>query len=291
MEYAEQYALPVEGQLGTTFPRQNDFKEVFFLRWGKIRFDVQWGKELNVKVLLKINRGNQVAVPEQAVLDSGTRKQVFLVRGEGIFEPREVKVGAKIGAFYEVQEGIEAGDRVVTSGNFLIDSESKLMAAMDMMGSLGMGGIKMEQAQMGQMDMGGMPMGDTPPVKTTQMAKASGEKKAGGLTLAFSTEPASPRIGENLIRVTVKGEGSKPVLNAKVQLSYTRPMPGMMPATVPRRPTNGAVEPTVARSARASCILLCTFSIARMIDIVIQSFMFTLSMLSLIHISEPTRPY
>lgn len=187
-------------------------------------------------VLLKINRGNQVAVPEQAVMDSGTRKQVFLVRGEGIFEPREVKVGPKIGSFYEIQEGVEAGDRVVTSGNFLIDSESKLMAATDMMGSLGMGGIRMEQAQMGQMDMGGMPMGETQPEKSKQMAKALGEKKAGGLTLAFSTEPASPRIGENLIRVIVKGEGGKLVSNAKVQLTYTMPMPGMMPATVPMKP-------------------------------------------------------
>ncbi len=109
-----------------------------------------------------------------------------------------------------------------------------------------MGGIKMEQAKMGQMDMGGMPMGETQPEKTTQMAKASGDKKAGGLTLALSTEPASPRIGENLIRVTLKGEGGNLVVNATVQLTYTMPMPGMMPATVPMKPgKDGAYEAKV----------------------------------------------
>jgi membrane fusion protein, copper/silver efflux system len=202
--------------------------------------------EMYGDVLLKINRGKQVAVPEQAVMDSGTRKQVFLVRGEGLFEPREVKVGPKIGAFYEIQEGVEAGDRVVTSGNFLIDSESKLMAATDMMGSLGMGGIKMEQAQMGKMDMGGMPMGEAQPGATKPMAKGPSEKKVGSLTVALSTEPPSPRIGENLIRVIVKDAGGNPLANATMQLTYTMPMPGMMPATVPMKPgKDGAYEAKV----------------------------------------------
>lgn len=197
-------------------------------------------------VELTINRGIRLAVPEAAVLDSGTRQLVFLVRGEGLFEPRTVKLGPKIGGYYEIQEGLEAGDKVVTSGNFLIDSESKLMAATNMMGSLGMGGIKMEQAQMGQMEMGGMPMGGTQPEKTKDMAKTLGERKVGGVTLALSTEPASPRIGENLIRVIVKGEEGKPVTNATVQLTYTMPMPGMMPATVPMKPRmDGAYEAKV----------------------------------------------
>ena len=54
MEFAEQYATPIDGQLGTPFGRRNDFKELFYLRWGKIRFDVRWGAELNIKVLLKV---------------------------------------------------------------------------------------------------------------------------------------------------------------------------------------------------------------------------------------------
>ncbi len=55
-------------------------------------------------------------------------------------------------------EGLAEGERVVTSGTFLLDSESKLMASTNMMGALGMGGIKMEQAQMGEMEMPGMAM-------------------------------------------------------------------------------------------------------------------------------------
>ena len=236
---------PFYGRISYIYPYLNEQA-----RTAKVRLEIpnpglRLKPEMYGDVVLKINRGNQIAVPEQAVMDSGTRKLVFLVRGEGLFEPREVKVGPKIGSFYEIKEGVQAGDRVVTSGNFLIDSESKLMAATDMMGSLGMGGIRMEQAQMGKMDMGGM-SGESQPEKMKEMAKASGERKVGGLTLTFSTEPAAPRIGENLIRVIVKGEGGKPLPNANVQLTYTMPMPGMMPATVPMKPAkDGAYEAKV----------------------------------------------
>lgn len=112
--------------------------------------------EMYGTVQIKVHRGVQLALPESALLDSGVRQFVFVARGEGLFEPREVTVGPKIGSYYEVQEGVQPGDRVVTSGNFLIDSESKLMAATNMMGSLGMGGVKMEHARMGDMEMGGM---------------------------------------------------------------------------------------------------------------------------------------
>jgi Cu(I)/Ag(I) efflux system membrane fusion protein len=194
---------------------------------------------------IKVNRGTRLAVPEAAVLDSGTRQLVFLVRGEGLFEPRTVKLGPKIGGYYEIQEGLQVGDKVVTSGNFLIDSESKLMAATNMMGSLGMAGIKMEQAQMGQMDMGGMPMGETAE-KTKQTEKTSRERTAGGLTVMLLTEPATPRIGDNVIRLIVKDAGGKSVSNATVQLTYTMPMPGMMPATVPMKlGKDGAYEAKV----------------------------------------------
>ena len=48
MEFAEQYATPTDAQLGTPFAKRNDFKELFYLRWGKLRFDVRWGSELTV---------------------------------------------------------------------------------------------------------------------------------------------------------------------------------------------------------------------------------------------------
>jgi membrane fusion protein, copper/silver efflux system len=71
-----------------------------------------------------------VAVPADAVIDSGTRQIVLLAQGDGRFEPRDVKIGARGDDFVEIREGVQAGDRVVTSANFLIDAESNLKAAL-----------------------------------------------------------------------------------------------------------------------------------------------------------------
>ena len=67
------------------------------------------------------------------MVDSGTRQVVFLDKGEGRFEPLMVKLGARFDTGYEILEGLEEGDRVVTSANFLIDSESQLAAGMGQM--------------------------------------------------------------------------------------------------------------------------------------------------------------
>ncbi|WP_137935289.1 efflux RND transporter periplasmic adaptor subunit [Mesorhizobium comanense] len=71
-----------------------------------------------------------VAVPDSAVIDTGTRQVVILDRGEGRFEPREVKIGLQGGGFTEIRNGVAAGDRVVVAANFLIDAESNLKAAL-----------------------------------------------------------------------------------------------------------------------------------------------------------------
>jgi Cu(I)/Ag(I) efflux system membrane fusion protein len=71
-----------------------------------------------------------VAVPDSAVIDTGTRQVVILDRGEGRFEPREVKVGVRGSGFTEVRDGVAEGDKVVVSANFLIDAESNLKAAL-----------------------------------------------------------------------------------------------------------------------------------------------------------------
>jgi Cu(I)/Ag(I) efflux system membrane fusion protein len=71
-----------------------------------------------------------LAVPTAAVIDSGTRKVVVVDLGEGRFEPREVKTGARGDQFIEILDGVHEGDRVVAAGNFLIDSESNLKAAL-----------------------------------------------------------------------------------------------------------------------------------------------------------------
>ncbi|NHZ84979.1 MAG: efflux RND transporter periplasmic adaptor subunit, partial [Planctomycetia bacterium] len=70
---------------------------------------------------------NAIAVPTEAVMYSGTRNLVFIALGEGRFVPRDVVVGIESGdGFYEIKEGLEAGETVVTSAQFLLDSESKL---------------------------------------------------------------------------------------------------------------------------------------------------------------------
>jgi Cu(I)/Ag(I) efflux system membrane fusion protein len=80
-------------------------------------------------VVLKAERGEALAVPQTAVLDTGSRKLVFVSRGEGRFDPREIKTGYLAGGYYQVLEGLAQGDKVVTSANFLIDSESQLSTA------------------------------------------------------------------------------------------------------------------------------------------------------------------
>ncbi|WP_298255581.1 efflux RND transporter periplasmic adaptor subunit [Bradyrhizobium sp.] len=71
-----------------------------------------------------------LSVPESAVLDSGARQAVLIDKGEGRFEPREVKIGRRGGGYVEITQGLSEGEAVVTSANFLIDAESNLKAAL-----------------------------------------------------------------------------------------------------------------------------------------------------------------
>jgi Cu(I)/Ag(I) efflux system membrane fusion protein len=71
-----------------------------------------------------------VAVPESAVIDSGTRQVVIVDKGDGRFEPRDVKLGRKGDGYVEVTSELQAGESIVVNGNFLIDAESNLQAAL-----------------------------------------------------------------------------------------------------------------------------------------------------------------
>lgn len=88
--------------------------------------------EMYANVLLEVPMGEALLVPASAVLYTGPRALVFLARGEGRFQPREVELGAKRGDAYEVLSGLDEGDEVVSSGNFLIAAESRLKAAMEL---------------------------------------------------------------------------------------------------------------------------------------------------------------
>jgi len=82
--------------------------------------------EMFVNALIKESLGLKLAVPETAVLDTGLRKIVYLSEENNVLESREVTLGQKAEGYYEVINGLKEGDVVVTSGNFLVDSESKL---------------------------------------------------------------------------------------------------------------------------------------------------------------------
>ena len=89
--------------------------------------------DMYANVDLRIDYGEHLAVPQEAVLDSGTEQLVFVAREDGYFEPRKVKLGPKVGTLYVVLAGLRAGEQVVTSANFLIDSESQLKSALGAM--------------------------------------------------------------------------------------------------------------------------------------------------------------
>ena len=82
--------------------------------------------EMYGEIELASGAARRLVVPQQAVLDSGDRQVVFIDRGDGSFEPREVKAGSESGGHVEILNGLKAGERIVTSGNFLLDSESRL---------------------------------------------------------------------------------------------------------------------------------------------------------------------
>jgi len=102
-------------------------------------------------------RADALIVPAEAIVRSGGREQLFIAKGEGKFEPRDVVLGISAAGYTQVLEGVAVGERVVTSSQFLIDSESKLREATAKMMA---GESAPMDHSMGEMDMGGMDMSD-----------------------------------------------------------------------------------------------------------------------------------
>ncbi|OGN70809.1 MAG: hypothetical protein A3I15_03300 [Chlamydiae bacterium RIFCSPLOWO2_02_FULL_49_12] len=97
----------------------------------KVRFDFdnpdyQLKPGMYATVQTEVKMGKALAIPETAVIDTGERKIVFIVIGKGRFEPREVQLGFKAGSYYQVIGGLDPDEEVLTSSQFLIDSESRL---------------------------------------------------------------------------------------------------------------------------------------------------------------------
>jgi Cu(I)/Ag(I) efflux system membrane fusion protein len=104
-------------------------------RTAKVRIDIpnadfKLRPGMYVNAELAMNMGEALTVPVSAIMPTGERNVVFVDKGEGKLEPRIVQLGSKYGDIYEVQSGLQEGERVVASANFLIDAESKVQGAL-----------------------------------------------------------------------------------------------------------------------------------------------------------------
>jgi Cu(I)/Ag(I) efflux system membrane fusion protein len=100
-------------------------------RTAKVRFSIpnpggQLKPQMFTNVEVKISLGKKLAIPDDAIIDTGTRQVVYVDKGEGLFEPREVMLGIRAEGFREVLMGLKAGEKVASSAAFLIDSEAQL---------------------------------------------------------------------------------------------------------------------------------------------------------------------
>jgi Cu(I)/Ag(I) efflux system membrane fusion protein/cobalt-zinc-cadmium efflux system membrane fusion protein len=152
-----------------------------------------------VNVELGLPLGDRLVIPASGVFQSGTREIAFVDRGGGYFEPRDIEVGARAGDDFVVLKGLKAGERIVTSANFLIDSESQLQAAL---GSF------------------------APPPPGVGAAAAMNAPQ--GPTLEYSSDPSTPRAGSNNLRVKLAGADGAAITGAQVTVTFFMPaMPAM----------------------------------------------------------------
>jgi RND family efflux transporter MFP subunit len=151
-----------------------------------------------VNVALKVPMGRQLVIPATGVLQTGAREIAFVERGDGYIEPREVQLGSRVGDDFVVLKGLKAGELIVTSANFLIDSESQLQAAL---GSF----VPPPPGAVGASAMNALP---------------------GNVEL--SSDPNPPHKGNNVFRVKLTGAGGVPISGAEVSVTFFMPaMPAM----------------------------------------------------------------
>ncbi|MBE0473683.1 efflux RND transporter periplasmic adaptor subunit [Rhodoferax sp.] len=162
-------------------------------------------------------KGQVITVPLSAVIDSGTRQIVLVDQGNGRFESREVKLGARSDTYVEVLDGVNSGEPVVVAANFLIDAESNLQAALGGLGSAG-------------------PAADSTPA-TGSAAKAVGHKATGTVedvdlkdgSVSMSHAPV-PSL--NWPAMTMEFKAANPALlqalkpGAKVDFEFVERAPG-----------------------------------------------------------------
>ncbi len=128
------------GHVGFVYPTLDPKTRTAKVRVELDNPDEKLKPDMYANVELTVNLGTRLAVPQEAVIESGQKQLVFLHHGGGRLEPRLIKTGVKTENYYEVLDGLQEKDHVVTSANFLIDSESRLKSVVESMG--GMPGMK-----------------------------------------------------------------------------------------------------------------------------------------------------
>jgi RND family efflux transporter MFP subunit len=142
--------------------------------------------------------GRHLVVPASAVLESGQQAIAFVDHGQGYLEPRVVQTGPQINDSIVILSGLKAGEQVVSSANFLVDSEAQLQAAL--------GGFA------------------PPPPQSV----ATGSEPVAQVQVELSTQPDPPHKGANTVRVKLTGADGKPIAGAQVTVTFFMPaMPAM----------------------------------------------------------------
>jgi len=154
-----------------------------------------------VNVRAKLPMGRQLVVPASAAFHSGTKNLVFVYGGEGSIEPREVELGPQVGDELVVTKGIKAQEQIVTSANFLIDSEAQLQAAAGAF---------------------------VPPPPGAGQAASMNAPAQQQASVELTTEPEPPHKGSNTVRVKLTGQDGQPIAGANVSVTfYMAAMPAM----------------------------------------------------------------
>lgn len=127
-------SLPSHGKIFTacvskTLPQFDNVTRTLKLRLEVENPDFVLKPDMFVDVELPLSLPESIVIPSEAVVDAGLRQTVYVDRGNGYFEPRNIQVGSRVGDQVQVVHGLSAGERVVTSGNFLLDSESRMKLA------------------------------------------------------------------------------------------------------------------------------------------------------------------
>ena len=119
----------ITGQVAYIYPYLDPQSRTIRARFTLPNSDFSLKPEMYATVLMKVAIAESVVVPDSAVMNTGLRQIVFVDMGGGQFEPREVKTGYRDGGFVQVLSGVAAKEKVVVRANFLLDSESRLRAA------------------------------------------------------------------------------------------------------------------------------------------------------------------